>query len=354
MAARRRKAPVLSSLAVADSDAGATGGDLVPMGEFKAADGIFESGDVMVNEKGLHIADVESRDYNVRFEDLDLVRDIGSGCSSIVKLARHKVTGEYYALKCISLYMKQMRDQLLTELRTLFKSDCAALVDFHGALYREGYVAVILEYMDLGGLDGVVKRAGVVPEPVLAAMSYQMLWGLGYLAHERRVHRDIKPMNVLVNSKGQVKLTDFGISRELATAVLAKTFVGSFKYMSPERMGTMPYNYSSDIWSFGLVLYECACNKYPYPESASHIDYVTTVLDSDVPKLPAEFGFSPEFQEFLDACLEKNPDHRASALSLLDFPWLEMHGATDLDSAVETVRAFLVERGIAIPEGSAK
>lgn len=80
---------------------------------------------------------------HVKFEDLDLLRDLGSGCSSIVKLARHKVhhlpcvrsflpctpppslspqvTGQYFALKCINLYMKQMRDQLLTELRTLFK-----------------------------------------------------------------------------------------------------------------------------------------------------------------------------------------------------------------------------------------
>jgi len=63
------------------------------------------------------------------------------------------------------------------------------------------------------------------------------LYGLGYLVYERRLHRDIKPQNILVNTSGQVKLTDFGISRELSTAVLAKTFIGSFKYMSP---GALP------------------------------------------------------------------------------------------------------------------
>lgn len=115
--------------------------------------------------------------------------------------------------------------------------------------------AVILEFMNLGGLDNVLRRASgrCIPEKTLAAMAYQMLFGLGYLAYERRVHRDIKPQNILVNTKGQVKLTDFGISRELSTAVLAKTFIGSFKYMSPERIMHQPYDYASDIWSLGKL-----------------------------------------------------------------------------------------------------
>jgi serine/threonine protein kinase len=114
-------------------------------------------------------------------------------------------------------------------------------------------VAVILEFMNLGGLDNVQRKAPgkCIPEKVLAAMAYQILFGLGYLEFERRVHRDIKPQNILVNTTGRVKLTDFGISRELSTAVLAKTFIGSFKYMSPERILHQPYDYASDIWSLG-------------------------------------------------------------------------------------------------------
>lgn len=211
------------------------------------------------HQAGLHIGADDAKD-NVLFEDLEEIRTIGSGASSTVKLAKHKhtgassltqlarlrlgapaacparCTGVYYALKCIGLYMKDMRSMLLTELRTLFQSDCDALVSFHGATYREGQVAVVLEYLNLGGLEGIMAKAGPIPEHVLACMAYQVLWALGYLAYERRIHRDIKPANILVDTSGNVKLTDFGISREMQTAMLAKTFVGTFKYMAPERI----------------------------------------------------------------------------------------------------------------------
>jgi len=73
------------------------------------------------------------------------------------------------------------------------------------------------------------------------------------------MHRDIKPDNILVNSKGFVKLTDFGITKQIdAEDGLAGTFVGTMNYMSPERMEGEKYSYEGDIWSLGIVLLELA------------------------------------------------------------------------------------------------
>eukprot|EP01138_Halocafeteria_seosinensis_P009865 gb/GECG01010076.1/.p1 GENE.gb/GECG01010076.1/~~gb/GECG01010076.1/.p1 ORF type:complete len:383 (+),score=55.95 gb/GECG01010076.1/:1-1149(+) len=327
-----------------NAEAGIKGSD-----SFYAGADHFEAGDLRVDEQGLHIGDNESAGSTIPFEKLEEIRDLGAGACSTVKLVRHRDTDEYFALKSIGLYMKNMRDMLLSELRALFHSDCEALISFYGATYREGSVAVILEFMDLGGLDNVVRKSSEqkIPERVLAHMTFQILWGLGYLAHERRVHRDVKPQNILVNSHGEVKLTDFGISKELSTAVLAKTFVGSFKYMSPERMATMPYDYSSDIWSLGLVLLEALTGQYPYPESSSTIGYVSIVMDGEVPIPPKDGTHSDNFVEFTKMCLQKDPSERASAVDLLESDWLAEHGAIDLETCQEAVRDWLISEGMA-------
>jgi len=206
----------------------------------------FSGMGITVDKSGVKLAagdgDADKGDAAVSFDDIELVKKLGAGCSSVVQLARHKRTGALYALKLINLFDKGVRDMLLQELKALFTADCEALISFHGATYREGQVAVILEFMNLGGLDSVLRKSPGkrIPEPQLAAMAFQMIFGLGYLAYERRVHRDIKLPNILVHTTGQVKLTDFGISRELSTAVLAKTFIGSFAYMSPERVMHLP------------------------------------------------------------------------------------------------------------------
>ena len=71
------------------------------------------------------------------------------------------------------------------------------------------------------------------------------------------------------------------------------TFVGTFKYMSPERIKNQPYSYQSDIWSFGLVLMECATGKYPFQQHSNCIDMAQTILDCDIPPLSPKVPLPP-------------------------------------------------------------
>lgn len=282
--------------------------------------------------------------------ELEMGAIIGKGACSVVRKAQYKKSGVYVALKIISVFDHSHRTQLVEEIKSLYKTDCPAIVKFYGAFMREGSIAVVLEFLDGGSLGNVLEQVGPVNEAVLANMTFQILWGLGYLKHERRIHRDIKPQNILINSKGQVKLTDFGVSKELMTSVaMGKTFVGSFRYMAPERLQNLPHTYATDIWSMAVVLFEMATGRSPFCEAGreteSYVEIVVSVVQDKAPGLPptAPNGepFSDMFRSFLARCLEKNPDARPTAEQLLSHPWLKLHGATSLDDATCNVKLWV-------------
>ena len=100
-----------------------------------------------------------------------------------------------------------------------------------------------------------------------------------------QVHRDLKPANVMLNTAGDVKIADFGISSQLAnTAAFCETFVGTTCYMSPERLSGEAYSYTADVWAFGLILLELATGKYPYPKPNSYFELLGSIMDKPPPR----------------------------------------------------------------------
>jgi len=197
-------------------------------------------------------------------------------------------------------------------------ADCPFLVKFHGSYIDEGRVFVAMELMDLGSIETITKvlkerppepkmnlkkKAPFISEPILAKISQQVLSGLLYLHKcKKQVHRDIKPDNILINSRGEAKLSDFGISKELEkTAALCETFVGTMAYMSPERVEGegKKYSYPSDVWSFGLVLYEMATGLSAYPKNVAQFEILCFIKNNPSPTLPNDGSFSKEFCDFL-------------------------------------------------------
>ena len=114
---------------------------------------------------------------------------------------------------------------------------------------------------------------------------------------------------------------------------------GTFKYMSPERIRNEPYSYSSDIWSFGLVMLECATGRYPFHEQVNCIEMAQTILDSERIEVPP--CFSSLFQEFIAQCVHKAPGQRLPAEVLLGSPWLQYYGATSYEASVMRVRNWI-------------
>lgn len=300
---------------------------------------VFIKDNVAINSSGIAMRNNPKR-FNLKYEDMRVGEMIGRGCSSVVLRGVHAPTGTPLALKIINLFDRSKREQMIREIVTLYDAQCPNLITFYGAFYREGAITIALEYMDGGSLANVLSQVGPIPEKILASMTYQILWGLAYMKHDKRVHRDLKPSNLLINSRGEVKVTDFGVSAELQSSIaMCGTFVGTFKYMSPERIRNRPYSYMSDIWSLGLVLMECATGYYPFNEHANCIEVAQTILDAEIPELPP--GFSFQINDFLKQCLHRDPDRRLPAEVLLGSPWLTQNGATSTEASIDIINEWI-------------
>ncbi|KMZ72687.1 Protein kinase [Zostera marina] len=330
-----------------------------PVSNFLTASGTFRDGDLLLNQRGLTLITDESVDPRsnsdlvkqedcnepeVQFspEDLETVKVIGKGSSGVVQLVRHKWTKVFFALKGIQMNIQEtVRQQIVQELKINQTAQCPHIVVCYHSYYNNGVISLVLEYMDRGSLADVLKQAQTILEPYLAVLCKQVLSGLVYLHRERHViHRDIKPSNLLVNHKGEVKITDFGVSAALANSMAQRdTFVGTCYYMSPERITSKSYDYKSDIWSLGLVILECAIGRFPYIPSEkdegwhNFYELLETIVEQPPPSAPTD-QFSPEFCSFISSCLKKDPQDRMSSTELLNHPFIRKFEGQDIDLGI--------------------
>jgi mitogen-activated protein kinase kinase len=186
-------------------------------------------------------------------------------------------SSEKAVLSNVVMAMKEIRLELddakfaaiIMELDILHRCVSPFIIDFYGAFFQEGAVYMCIEYMDGGSIDKLY--GGGIPENVLRKITFATIVGLKTLKDDHNIiHRDVKPTNILVNSNGQVKICDFGVSGNLVASI-AKTNIGCQSYMAPERISgghsgpAGSYSVQSDVWSLGLTLVECAIGRYPYP-----------------------------------------------------------------------------------------
>ncbi|TKY72829.1 Mitogen-activated protein kinase kinase 2 [Spatholobus suberectus] len=305
---------------------------------------------LLVNEEGVRIVSeneveapppIRPLDNQLSLADIDTIKVIGKGNGGIVQLVQHKWTNQFFALKEIQMNIEEpMRSQIAKELKINQSAQCPYVVVCYHSFHHNGVISIVLEYMDGGSLEDLLNKVKTIPEAYLAAICKQVLKGLMYLHHEQHIiHRDLKPSNLLINHRGEVKITDFGVSAILEnTSGQANTVIGTYSYMSPERIiGNQDgYNYKSDIWSLGLILLTCATGRFPYtpPDQREGWENIFQLIEAIVekpsPSAPSD-DFSPEFCSFISACLQKNPGDRPSARDLINHPFINMHEDLNVD-----------------------
>ena len=129
------------------------------------------------------------------------------------------------------------------------------------------------------------------------------------------MHRDLKPGNIFLDDKNNVKLGDFGLSRMMNTdSVFAYTHVGTPYYMSPEQIADQKYNEKSDVWSAGCIIYELSALRAPF-EARTHLELANKIRSGKLDRIPGQY--SSDLMDFITVMLHQDKEKRPSVDTLL-------------------------------------
>jgi hypothetical protein len=174
-----------------------------------------------------------------------------------------------------------------------------------------------MEFVDGEDLASLIRRIGRLPSDKALEIAQQLCAGLAAAHQSGIVHRDLKPANIMLDGRGRVRITDFGLAGLIAEIEGANARAGTPAYMSPEQFAGAEVSPKSDVYSLGVVLYEIFTGKRPF--NASSIEEMARLRDKNAPTAPSHYvkGLDPVIERVILRCLEKDSGKRpASALQV--------------------------------------
>ncbi|XP_065338450.1 dual specificity mitogen-activated protein kinase kinase 7 isoform X1 [Cloeon dipterum] len=287
------------------------------------------------------ILNIQGKKYQTVEYELEHLGDLGYGtCGHVVKML-HKPSDTVIAVKQMRRSgNKEENKRIIMDIEVVLKShDCPFIVQCLGCFITDADVWICMELMATC-FDKLLKRIKQpVPEDVLGKVTVATVKALHYLKEMHGViHRDVKPSNILLDERGNVKLCDFGISGRLVDSKAKTRGAGCAAYMAPERIDppnpTNPdYDIRADVWSLGITLVELASGHFPYTNCKTDFEVLTKVINEDPPMLPADQSFSPEFHTFVSSCLTKNYQKRPKYRKLLKEAFILNYEHKEVDLA---------------------
>ncbi|KAL1189838.1 Serine/threonine-protein kinase BLUS1 [Cardamine amara subsp. amara] len=284
------------------------------------------------------MSDSSTKRFPLYAKDYELFEEVGEGVSATVYRARCIALNETVAVKILDL--EKCRNDLETirkEVHIMSLIDHPNLLKSHCSFIDGSSLWIVMPYMSGGSCFHLMKS--VHPEgleqPIIATLLREVLKALVYLHRQGHIHRDVKAGNILIHSKGVVKLGDFGVSACMFDSGdrmrTRNTFVGTPCWMAPEVMQQADgYDFKADIWSFGITALELAHGHAPFSKFPP-MKVLLMTLQNAPPRLDHERDkkFSKSFKELIAACLVKDPKRRPTSAKLLKHPFFKHARSTD-------------------------
>ncbi|KAG1831708.1 Pkinase-domain-containing protein [Suillus variegatus] len=259
---------------------------------------------------------------------------IGAGSFGKVYLGMDAVNGLLMAVKQVELprgsapneeRKKNMLSALEREIDLLKDLSHPNIVQYLYSSVDDDFLNIFLEYVPGGSVTALLRSYGAFEEPLVKNFVRQILQGLNYLHERDIIHRDIKGANILVDNKGGIKISDFGISKKVDGNLLTgkrmnrPSLQGSVFWMAPEVVKQTAHTSAADIWSVGCLVVEMLTGEHPWAQ-LTQMQAIFKIGQSAKPAIPSDI--SSEAQVFLTKTFDLDHSARPSAGELLQHPWV--------------------------------
>ena len=244
-----------------------------------------------------------------------ILRLLGKGNQSEVYLAYDPHLEREVAIKTLQFASPAERaanmDNLLNEARTVSRLQHPHIVTLHDAGEHQGQPYLVFEWVDGPTLAQVLKQEGPVSAPRAAELAIQILDALGYAHAQGIIHRDIKPSNVLLGANGIARVMDFGIASRIDNQAAKSGFLmGTPAYMAPEYIANEDFGPQSDIFSFGVLMYELLTGRPAVRGKDVHDVMRRIVADPIAPPSKHNANIDEKLDDILLRALKKDPAER--------------------------------------------
>ncbi|GAM26678.1 hypothetical protein SAMD00019534_098530 [Acytostelium subglobosum LB1] len=254
--------------------------------------------------------------------EFEILESLGRGSFGAVFKARHKRSGHIVAVKQVPV--NEDFQEILKEINIMKQCKSKYVVQYYGNYFKGETCWIIMEYCSMGSVSDMMNLSTMIlNEEQIALVCYSTLKGLYYLHKSSKIHRDIKPGNILVTSTGECKLADFGVSGQLSERTRKRnTVIGTPFFLAPEIIQEVGYDSKADIWALGISAIEMAEFHPPYHD-LHPMRVLFMIPTAESPKLKEPSKWSPEFSDFIRLCLAKEQSQRPTAKDLLKHPFFE-------------------------------
>jgi len=252
-------------------------------------------------------------------------KTLGIGSFGKVKVAEHVLTGHKVAIKILNrkkIKAIHMEEKVRREIKILRLFMHPHIIRLYEVLETPHDIFVVMEYVKSGELFDYIVEKGRLGENEARHFFQQIVSGVEYCHRNMVVHRDLKPENLLLDSKNNVKIADFGLSNVMRDGHFLKTSCGSPNYAAPEVISGKLYSGPEvDVWSCGVIMYALLCGSLPFDDES--IPNLFKKIKGGIYTLPSYV--SPGARDLISRMLLVDPLKRITMAEIRNHPWCTCH-----------------------------